>query len=155
MRYSEIRPDLIVKNLDRLIGDSFDEDDRDSGTSGFCGTFALILHYVLKRYGVPSQLVFVCVPPPPNKNTETYWWRHALVEVDGSYYDVDGKVEPEHVISNYCWGSINCEGFLKPVSENEFIKEIRSVKSACSLTQLMAWKQKLEAGITSLSQANF
>jgi hypothetical protein len=78
-------------------------------------------------------------------------WRHVLVKVGNSYFDVDGKVLLNDAIANYCWGQV-IRGLGGPadggvavnINHSELIKELRSMlHSSFDGARLAAWKKTL------------
>lgn len=93
-----------------ILAAGFDDGDRDLATAGLCGTFALALHAALGS----GRLALLCLngadgrPKPAADGIPN--WRHALLEVNGGLYDVDGRIELEHAVENYCWGNPGGDG---------------------------------------------
>ena len=94
--------------VEKLIDSArFTGHDRDIGTYGYCGMFALALYEVLKKQGVNAELVLI----NPSKDGVTpnldrdgmYFWHQAAVKVGNNYYDIDGKQELSWMFDNYCW----------------------------------------------------
>lgn len=124
----------------------FDESDRDSGTSGLCATFALVLYRALAERGIPAQIVFICKQGKAAAGPTDLIWRHAAVKVAGSYFDIDGEVELEHMIQNYCWGGIEPEGGIAvPVTPSQAIEIIRKERTAYDARYRNIWRAKLKA----------
>jgi hypothetical protein len=97
----------------------FDENDADMGTEGLCGTFALALKEVFPQV----ELALVCLKGPDGKvqfgkSDGIPVWKHVVALYEGAILDVDGSVELEHVIENYCWDNkFGSGGDLYPVSD--------------------------------------
>lgn len=122
----------------------FDDHQRDIATSGLCATFALALLEVARRNGAQAQAVVAYVGDPslhPAKIT----WRHALIEADGRYFDIEGEVEPEHVIENYCWGRATDECGLLALDDARFQALINSTRNAFDAAWLTKWAAALSA----------
>jgi hypothetical protein len=130
-------------DIDALIERAgIDEDDRDIGTSGLCGVFALALYRDLLRRGVTSEIVFLALGSTDPRRLN---WRHALVRANGRYFDVDGEVLLEHAIENYCWGNPHRDpAVVVPVTFKQATDIIRELRpSAYDHRYRMIWKRKL------------
>ncbi len=108
----------------------FTADEVESGTGGFCAMFALALYRA--TLAMQPTLVLVCqardgVMRKTRKGE--MWWRHAAVEIDGRYYDIEGEQQPEWLINNYVWGGGD-EGCIVPLTPEEFIKQVRTTPAS-------------------------
>lgn len=134
-----------ARAVSRLIADAeFDDHDRDIGTAGLCGTFALALHSLLAEAGVTAIPVLAHVGKVP-ADLGKLAWRHALIEVDGVLFDIEGDIEPEHAIANYCWGTSSLEAGLLRVSLTEFAAIIRRTRNAYDQSWFAQWTTMLRA----------
>lgn len=103
----------------------FDEYDADMGTAGLCGTFALALKEVFPEV----DLALVCLKGADGnvvvcEEDGIPVWRHVVGLHGDILLDVDGAVQLEHVIENYCWDNKRGSGgSLYPVSA-EKLREI-------------------------------
>lgn len=138
-------------NIEKLIRDcNFSEYERDSGTGGFCAMFALALFRATIHEN--PKLILACAENDGellrNKKGELYW-RHAAILVNGAYYDIDGRQEPEWIIENYLWGisAKDYEGTLVELSANEFITEIKKTPSAMDWRFYALCKRKIGRAI--------
>jgi hypothetical protein len=136
--------------IDDLIGRAkFTENDRDSATSGYCGTFAIALHQMLNQTGVSNRLVLFCLL---TKNGEIKigsdgipYWRHVVVQVGNTYYDVYGRQETQWIIDEYFW-RYPFGGAPMPVSEKDLthILDNTQVGGSHSRGYFEEWLDKLE-----------
>lgn len=130
----------IVANL--IDAAEFDENDRDIGTAGLCGTFAIALHTVLQSYGIAARPKLAYIGALP-KDWRRIHWRHAVLEVDGKLFDVDGHVEPAHVLDNYCWKSPDARGFHQ-LTFSQFSSLIKTTRNAFDVRWLTYWSDRLK-----------
>lgn len=125
----------------------FTEHQIDTATSGYCGTFAIALHRVLLRRGIPNQLVLFCLKREDGKiawdKDGVPWWRHVAVKVGDRYYDIEGHQEPEWIIDNYCWAHVGGADVL-PVSEEDLIPILRKTNESHSTSYLKDWMKNLD-----------
>lgn len=129
---------------------AFDDDDRDMGTSGLCATFALALYERLTALGMQASFVIACVGDASLKPSDLHW-RHALVEHAGKFYDVDGEVLGEHVLDNYCWGTLSPHRTLMPLSKQDFLLLIDSTPNAYDENYYRIWGNKLKAASNAIN----
>lgn len=123
----------------------FDEHDRDSATSGLCGTFALALADVLSERGIAYRFV-LAVAGPITANVADLPWRHALVEVDGHLFDVEGEVLAEHVLENYCW-KVRPDGrALVTLRDAEFRTVLESTPGTIDQSRRGEWATRIRSG---------
>ncbi len=133
--------------LDIIDSAQFTDHDRDIGTSGLCGMFALALYRAV--ISLNPTLILVCC----ERNGEIMRakdggvvWRHAALKVEGQYYDIEGQQQPEWLLSNYVWGDARVvRGVLVEVSAEEFIREMRSTKNACDWRFYTRCRHQLES----------
>ncbi len=129
-----------VENL--IINAPLTDDDRDIGTSGLCGMFALALYRAVidqhprlvliggKREGKPIR----------TKSGKLYW-SHAAVKVGTNFYDIDGKQQISWLFSNYAWSlPLGAEPEIIELPPEEFVKEIKSVNNARDRRYYIRWK---------------
>lgn len=137
-------------DLDLIIaGAGFDDDDRDLGTSGLCGTFALALHDALGE----GRLALLCpndaTGRPLRVSGGELQWRHAVLFLDGALHDIDGKVELDHAIENYCWGNPEGDGgSLVFVSRDRFEEIMKGDSKSFDQVRLERWKAMLDSAMT-------
>lgn len=133
----------LARAVERLIVDAeFDEHDRDIGTGGLCGTFAIALHTTLLESGIRATPTLAYVGGIPSDISEISW-RHALIAVDGALFDIDGHVLPEHVLENYCWGTTSKIFGLIELEFVDFAKLIKSTRNAFDAAWLRQWTSQL------------
>nr|WP_250808600.1 hypothetical protein [Neorhizobium tomejilense] len=88
---------------DMIEACAFDEYDVDIATSGLCGTFALALKSVFPQVG----LAVICdndeQGKPDRASDGDLAWRHVVAVFEGELFDVEGMVQLEHLVDNYCW----------------------------------------------------
>jgi hypothetical protein len=84
----------------------FDEYDADLGTDGLCATFALALKHVFPEVDLALVvLVDADGHVPVDRIDGMPYWRHVVGLHNGAIFDVDGSVELQHLIDNYCWNN--------------------------------------------------
>ncbi len=124
----------------------FTEQEEDSATSGYCGTFAIALQRVLAAHGIQSQLaVFVL----KNKDGSLRYdkdgvpfWRHVAVKSGDFYYDIQGKQLDEWIGENYCWGNPHGWG-VEMTTEAKLVPILNATNDSHSLSYLGAWQKRL------------
>lgn len=139
-----LQPDPSHRIAKMIAAAEFDDNQRDIATSGLCATFALALLKVARRHGANAQAVVAYVGDPslhPAKIT----WRHALIEADGRYFDIEGEVEPEDVVENYCWGRTTEKCGLLALDDSRFQALINSTRNAFDAAWLKTWTAALSA----------
>jgi hypothetical protein len=128
-----------------LLASELDEHDQDIATSGLCGTFALAIKAVCPEV----SLHLVCLTDRDgviiqDKDGVPHW-RHVVAKADGRLFDVDGEVEPKHVIDNYCWGNPRGgHGDFLEVSETRLLEIVRSDRRSFDETWFAKWVSVLE-----------
>lgn len=138
------QPDPSHRVARMIAAADFDDHQRDIATSGLCATFALALLKVARRHGDHAQAVVAYVGDPslhPAKIT----WRHALIEADSRYFDIEGEVLPEDVIENYCWGRTTEKCGLLALDDARFQTLINSTRNAFDAAWLTKWTAALSA----------
>ncbi len=100
--------------IDTLIKRSrFNKNQILCATQGQCFSFAIALYRCLKNRGIPCQIVGA--EPKGDKGN----WFHLMIESNGNYYDIRGKVSLKDIHKEY-----NTESMI-PVSEEEVMKDLR------------------------------
>lgn len=128
----------------------FTDDERESGTTGFCAMFALALYRATIHLNPTLVLVGV---QRDGKNVKArdggLFWSHAAVEINGQYYDIEGRQQPEWMIDNYIWGYTrsNFEGCIIPLEPRPFVENIRKVVSARDWRFYTMCKKRLGVGV--------
>lgn len=136
-------PPKPARAVSRLIADTgFDDHDRDIGTAGLCGTFAMALHDRLAEAGIPAVPVLAHVGKVPC-DLARLAWRHALIDVNGVLFDIEGDIEPEHAIANYCWGTTSPETGMLRVGFADFSEIIRRTRNAYDRSWYNQWTRML------------
>lgn len=132
-----------ARAVSRLIADAgFDDHDRDIGTFGLCGTFALALHARLSEAGITAVPVLAHVGKVPTDLAQISW-RHALIEVAGVLFDIEGDIEPEDALANYCWGTTAPEVGLLRLSIDDFSAIIQRTRNAYDPSWHAQWTKTL------------
>ena len=126
--------------------------DKIDATCGLCGTFALALYRTLKQRGLsPSLAAIVLVDDAGNhhwhhnqasaeKTDESeLYWKHIMVEVNGQYYDVHGKIiDLSATIKKYAW----THGKVITITPAELIQELRTVPNSFSYKHYDKYRKK-------------
>lgn len=138
--------DLVDSIIDAC---DFTEDDLDSATSQYCGTFALALYGVLTRRHIKCGLALCIVndetgKPKYDSKDGVPYWRHAAVKVNGEYYDICGKTNPEWMRENYCWKA-QFGSTMVDVSPEELIDILNKTGQSHSLEYFEDWTSAMEA----------
>lgn len=132
-------PRKLAHPIAKLIDDAaFDEHDRDIATAGLCGTFALALLETLRSEGISAKGAVAYIGEP-SLNPRRIEWRHALIISDGQYFDVDGEVQPAHVLENYCWGRATKPCGLQTLDDDAFRTLITRTRNSFDGRWLARW----------------
>lgn len=137
-------------NLGIIINENFDADERDTATSGECGTFALALHRALSGAGIPSQLVLLVEVDDdgnavllPDMSDDQMSWRHCAVLCQGKFYDVEGLVQIEDLEANYPWGDEILSHVI--LDERDFVYQIACTHNDISDMCYRDWFPRLQS----------
>lgn len=137
--------------LDELIWNTFTEEERDTATSGECGTWALVVYRALKAIGKTADLVLICEADDTGKPYEFHpgeiAWRHCALELDGKFYDVHGHVEIEDLKVNYVWGN-GREAAHVVLDEAAFQYQISCSHDLASDYFYKIWSEKIKDALT-------
>lgn len=127
----------------------FDEWDRDSGTTGLCGTFALALKVICPEV----DLAILCLKDANgeaklSKDREPYW-KHVVATHEGEIFDIDGLVELDDIVENYCWDNrFGKGGILVPITENSLLELLLQDNKSFDRRYLDHWTEKLSEAAT-------
>lgn len=143
-------------DLDAVIAAaSFDENDVDMATAGLCGTFALAMKYVFPDVVIGLVCLSGADGEPLRADDGDPMWRHVVVMADGLHFDVDGRVLPEHVIENYCWGNPAATGgCVVPIGPLELSEILCNDNKSFDGAYLKRWATMLQDGLDRLSAAS-
>ncbi len=136
--------------LARLVDTAgFSEHDRDMATSGLCGTFALALKAVFEDI----RLALLCPRSSeghPLRTTDGgLQWRHAVALHGKDIVDIDGRVQFQDIVANYCWGApSSAGGILVEVTETELTEILKSDRKSYDEGYLRRWSEMLALAST-------
>lgn len=144
-----ILEDAAADPIDQIVNDAnFSEDDIDTATAQYCGTFAIALYDVLKERGINGQFVLIGLANPDgtfkiDKRTGEPWWRHVAVEHGGYYYDIHGKNELQWLYDNYVWGYTEGGPGMMPVTFEQLMHVLKLTGGSYSQRYRNEWEKKL------------
>lgn len=124
-------------DLDVLLRPFNNDKEVEEGTCGYCGTFALALHRFLKRQGIPSTPIMCVTNEYEDGTTE---WSHWLVEAQGAYWDILGRVDPNRESFKEFYEIVRFD----PSTEEQLLKEIAHNPALYSESLLARWTKMLE-----------
>lgn len=125
---------------------AFSDHDRDMGTSGLCGTFALAVKSAIGDV----RLALLCPKGedefPLRAEDGSLQWRHAVVLHGGDIIDIDGRVLLQDIVNNYCWDAPpRAGGVLVEVGEDELLAILKSDRKSFDSGYLETWSRMLAA----------
>lgn len=130
----------------------FDEYDRDIGTAGLCGTFALAMKQVFPDLSLGLIVLNDKNGQPATYRGGKYYWRHAVAICEGELFDIYGRVLLEHTVENYCWGNIRGKGgCLVTVTEEDMRRHLKDERGSFDARRYKMWSEALAAAKNRLS----
>lgn len=133
---------LDVSVADTIDLADFDEYERDAGTSGLCGTFALALQRVFPHLA----LRLVCHKnedgEPRRCRDGSLFWRHVVAADADGLYDIDGCGQPKDLAENYCWDN-SAGGCLVEVDPAELLSILKADQKSFDPLCFERWTARL------------
>ena len=114
-KFDDIEGDLFESDSRSPIEDiiaraGFSVDDCDHINHGECGSFAVALFEVLRERHIPARIGLIArshsEDPTRFGDQHSLYWGHMFIESQGRYFDAEGEVLMEHMISNYLGGFV-------------------------------------------------
>jgi hypothetical protein len=139
---AERKMDMNMDLDEVIVAAGFDECDRDIATCGLCGTFALALKKVVPEV----RLALLCWKT--SEPVDQPWWRHVVATYQDRLYDVDGEVELNDIIDNYCWDNPErLGGYLIEITEDKLLSLLQADAKSWDSEYHSLWSWKLAQAI--------
>ena len=138
---------MVYDAAEAIEAAAFDEYDIDAGTNSLCGTFALALKKSFPEVELGLIVLNDAKSQPLIAKDGQYIWRHAIGIVDDRLFDIEGEVQLEHLVDNYCWNNPKGKGgSLVRVSEDVFLAHVDDAKGSFDPAYYAKWMKAILRG---------